>query len=231
MKKKIIFILAIVIICSCKKSTNETNYKTLDLDLPPIDINHNIDKTVFEAIDTTEFVAFWGKFRTAILEHDTASLAPMLNDGGVYGGWFLLRKYNKISYKLDKSLFMQNLYVLFTPDFLSLLKSYKIDNFLRSHWENLLWKKHERKTYQSYVRFERRQYETTLDFYPVVIYEMLCMRDSDDSENSVLQKTYLFIEQDIGTQDIIGFDLTFVKIGSKIKLYRVGFSYNYSISG
>jgi hypothetical protein len=227
MKTTIIFIF-FVIACSCKQVANDAINNTAH-------INSGENEDIYESIDTTEFVLFWEQFRQAILKQDTTTLATMINDS-VIGGWFLLRDYKEHSDRLSKSLFLENLYVLFTDDFLSLLKSYKINKFLWSNWENILWKKKEKKTYHSYVRFYYKQNETKGGYHKIANYQMRCIRDKDDLEDyeiwtdDFVKSTYLFIEQDIGRMDYIVFDLDFIKIASEIKLYSMGLSYNYSIS-
>jgi hypothetical protein len=235
MKKITIFIL-FVVACSCKQAVKETNHKVLIQTYDnPIHTNSYENENLYESIDTVEFVVYWGQFRKAILEHDMINLVAMVNDS-IDGGWFLRRDYKKHTDKLDKRLFLENLYVLFTPEFLSLLKTYEINKFLRSNSENILWKKKEKKTYQSYVHFYYKQIELKGDYHKIANYQMRCVRDRDDSEDYVtkidnfVENDYLFVEWDIGRTDYIAFDLNFIKIASEIKLYSVGFSYNYSIS-
>ena len=245
--KKTIFFILLIVICSCKRSnTNAVVGQSIN---PKIDTSNTVNtvpEIAFESIDTTEFIKYWELFRKAVLERNMATLSPMINDS-LLGGTFLLREHNENVNKISKSVFMDSLYVLFTPEFLSLLKSYEIEKYIRSHWENILWEKKEKKTYKSYVDFFYYQpNEGKTDSYKVAYYTMSWRRDTEDEnevskkypENYVMREEVgldfftvgqIFIERDFERLDHVIFELMFVKNSAGIRLYSVNISYILSI--
>jgi len=239
MKKIVIFILLIVL-CSCTRSNTNT---VVNLPVNPIDENSSVNEVAIESLNTMEFIAYWKLFRKAILEKDTITLSTMINDS-IDGGWFLLRDHSENVGKISKSFFMDSLYVLFTPEFLSLLKSYEIEKYLGSNRENILWKKAEKKTYKSYVKFGYYQIdERKIDLYNVAFYKMSWRRNKEDyKENYVMLRKdetegldfltvkQIFIERDFERLDHLIFELKFVKSSGEIKLDSVDLSYILDIS-
>lgn len=212
-----------------------------NLPVNPIDTNNNINEVVVESLDTAEFVVFWKQFREAILTRNEEILSTMVTDS-IDGVGFLFRDQNKNEGKVSKALFIDSLYVLFTPEFLSLLKSYEIEKYLGSNRENILWEKVEKKTYKSYVDFSYYQpNKRNADFYNVALYKMSWRRDKDyreDYVSSVRKEKELdfftvgqiITDRDFERLDHLIFNLMFIKSSIGIKLNKVELSYILSIS-
>jgi hypothetical protein len=229
--KKIIPISLLILTCSCKQAAKDsTPVQTID---NPVSTKSNIDDDFREPIDSAEFVLFWKQFRKAILEHDTIALATMVSDS-IRDGQFLLRDYKEQTDKLTKSLFLNNLYQLFTPEFLSLLKSYDIDKNLYSPKNDIKTlyrcrKKIGDRIYRSYMVFYYGQtvwgiYSNTVNYY------MTYNQAIGYFEECVTQTKGLFIEEDLGHLNNLEFQFGFVQTSVGIKLYNLGFSYNITIS-
>ena len=217
MKKTIIFIILIAI-CSCRRSNTNA---VVSLPINPIDTNNSMNEVVFESIDTAEFIVYWKLFRKAILDRDTATLSTLINNS--IDGWFLQNKFNKSPLLLDKfnkSLLLNNLDSLFTPGFLSLLKSYEIEKYIRSNWENMFLEKKEKKIYKSYMMFAYVQMiPNKIDFHRVVFYTMFFRRENEVSEKYYPKNNGM--KNDYSEKDFFAFELMFVKSNAGIRLYRL----------
>jgi len=224
---------------SCTGNNRKTSYKK-DIQLTDHQFNAMIDNgyVLYESVDTTEFVVYWKLFRKAILEQDTITLSTMINDS-IDGGWFLIQDYSEHLGKISKSFFLCNLYTLFTPEFLSLLKSYEIEKYLGHNRKNILWETAPKKTYESCIEFGHSQINLNAERYNVAYYKMFWRRDKEGyPENCVMRVDDLdfltikqiFIERDFERLDHLIYDLMFIKSSGKIKLHSVELSYIFDIS-
>ena len=224
-----IFFILLITVCSCKKIHSDINKLST---VQPIDSlikkNMNVNEILFKSIDTTEFVLYWNQFREAVLNHDTATLSSMISDN-IDGGEFLL---GKTSCGISKTLFLENLNNLFTPEYLSLLEAYKVDKFLFSKGNNFrCWKTIKNITYEAGLGFDHIQSNEGY-FYVIANYSM--MASYDDSSYLIYKKDNNKHVIDLSGQDLssypIVYDLKFRKTPAGIKLFEVSFWYIVSIS-
>ena len=233
MKKIIIFIL-LIIHCSCTRKANNTVYETTlqqnDHQSYTKIIEDEID---IASIDTAEFIIFWKLFQKSIIKRDTTMLSTMLIDS-IYGGFLLhAHKDNEYMDKFSKNILLNNLDSLFTPEFLSLLKSYEIEKYINSHQENILWKKGEKKTYKSDMRFGFSPVIPTRTTWNMAVhYTMFWRRDKEYEYyypgKHVMRPDY-HRESFNSKGHIFGFTLTFGKSSTGIKLYTVDYYFGTDI--
>ena len=140
--------------------------------------------------------------------------------------------------KFAKSLLLNNLDSLFTPGFLSLLKSYEIEKYLGSNRVNIFRQKEKNKTFKSFVEFCYRQTNEgiTLKSQKVAFYTMIWRR-GDYSGNYMSKDTLdffavkqIFIERDFERLDHLIYKLMFAKNSAGIRLHSIELSYILDIS-
>jgi len=202
--KKIILFTLIIAIFSCTKKANDANYKTTIKQIGnQSEVNMNKDEFIVESIDTAEFIVYWNKFRKAILERDTTTLSSMINDN------------IKGDFISNKNLFLNNLDAIFTPEFLLLLKFYKIEKYLGNDQEIILWKLQNPETYAC-ITFDSIQMNPKENAsYQVVYFTMYYERDKE-----CYQENYIMLTSS-PVDDYFAFELMFVKSLSGIKLYQI----------
>ena len=222
-------IIALILICSCQKATQETGSTTVIQTVDSLFYTNDRLEEMYEPVDTAEFVLYCERFRKAILERYTAALSPMINDS-ITGGKFLIGNYMAQTDKISKTVFLENLYTLFVPTFLSLLKSYDISNDLFSKRDQLGVKEYYcdnwvgNKKYFASMIFNDGLTMATMYYYDPVVYCMGYIVTNTTIENYAIYIKDDILEKDLGVLDNITFHLSFIQISSKIKLNKLRFT-------
>jgi hypothetical protein len=186
-------------------------------------------------IDTVEFIKYWKYFTNSLLKCDTVSFASIVADS-IKDCWFLVEEYAPPSEFMPKSLFIESVYNLFTPTFLSLIKKYDIkkdlflvrDSSLFVEGQNLVFEKKDyhceidgvNMSYNCYIRFNNIEVVGNNDDYNAAVFYIDCFRDT---EEPILSEDFLFVEKSIGRIENITFRLFFMKESERIVLYKLDF--------
>jgi len=220
----------LILVFSCKKANNEIINKSLEQKFDAqTNLHIHTSRELYKSVDTTEFVFYWKQFRKAVLEHDTATLSLLINDS-IKGGAFGIEPPSGIS----KAFFLEQLYNLFTPEYLLLLETYNIDKYLFLKGNNRrCWVTKKDVTFEAGLDFKYIQSKAD-NFYTIANYYMMRFKNYNHYENDVDNTDN---DQFIGHKKkdsddkyhiIYNFNFTHTPIG--IKLYEVSVSYIVSVS-
>jgi hypothetical protein len=218
--RQLYLIIALFFAFFCKLKPADNNIETI---LLKCHTTNSSNANVHEKIDTTAFIHYWNKFRKAVLNHDTKSLSSMLSDS-ILDGWSWTADSLGHSYNVPKLFILNNLYNIFTLDFLRLLDSYNIKNDLYSDLDTVFRKI---KNYKCISEIGNRIYKCYIVFNPskaavnvdcnTVTFNMVYFKKSDSANNYVTM-----VDDDIGA--IYRYEFCFKDTRSGIKLYKVKYS-------
>ena len=221
---KRIMLFFLILAFSCKKTSNEVILKSLQQQNAHQEkLLISSSKKYYESVDTAEFVIYWKQFRKAVLEHNTATLSLMINDS-----------INKDGFLIGKTGFLENLYNLFTPEYMLLLETYNVDKYLFPKGNNRrCWITKKDVTYESGLDFKYIQ-SNERNFYRIANYYMSKFKNhnyfENDSTSADNEQLMGYRKQDLDSKYPIIYNFNFTHTPTGIKLYEVSVSNIVSIS-
>jgi len=227
--------------CSCIRTNNGMSGKVVTQQGVHQDSAiMDIKKISYEDIDVDEFIVYFEQFCKAILERDTITLSTMINDY-IEGGWYLTENNLENMGKKSKRFFLDNLYVIFTPEFLKVLKSYDFEYHLKERQTNERWDASApEKIYGSYVIFDNFELDLKKrKSYKVAFYKMYWSVDKkkhpesnvvDYRELEYSEYQQIIRKGDFERINFPTYSFMFVKSSEGIRLHGITLYYFGSIS-